>query len=419
MSSCDVGDGNMGKRRQMEIPLQQNFTDTLPLDSMPKGPNTSVFRTHEQKGPPWPLRQYLREMFEVTLGLGITVLATLFIPRNWAASELIFCAFFLIVFAIAIRYRAATAYSASVLAAASYSLLLWQHPALYAPFDIRYVFFEAFLLLSSGVCIHTMLRAQRQRFIAAEQQQVQRDAILQENSHKYQTALMINEELEGQIAGQTTTVITISDKLAQLWKLKGDARYTAILDMVMHVLEAQSCVLYVQGKGEMHFYACQPEGAYYAPTLNLDDPLISSVLRLRRVRTVRDVLAQEKAVSRTVAVMAGPLVDQYGQVVGMVIIDTLPLLKFTPGAVHLFSSLLQLASLALQTAWPEGETDQYAYQSSLSLSPAERSTSTGPHTPLPEVDIGEDKNRSVLSLYPTEHTTAVRHTLMGGANHAK
>src|SRR6266566_1783877 len=345
----------MGKKRQMEIPLQQNFIDTLPIDRLPKRPNTSVSRAHEQKKNPWPFWQYLREMFEVTLGLGITVIVTLFIPSNWAASELIFCAFFLVVFAIAVRYRAATAYSASVLAAVSYSLLLWQRPALYAPFDIRSMFIKAFLLLASGVFMNDMLRAQRQRFITAEQQQAQKDAILQETTRNYQTALTINAELERQIAGQTTTVTTISDTMVQLWKLKGNERYTAILDTVMHALEAQSCVLYLRRKGEMHFYACQPAGAYtYTPTLNLDDPLISSVLRQRQVRTIRDVLAQERTVSQKIAVMAGPLLDQHERVVGMVIIDTLPILKFTPAAVRLFSSLLQLASLALQTVLPEG-----------------------------------------------------------------
>jgi hypothetical protein len=387
----------------MVMPLQQSFRDPLP-----KEPNISVSRAHEQKENLWPFSQYLREIFEVTLGLGITVIASWFIPGNWAPSVLIFCAFFLVVFAIAVRYRRATAYSGSVLAAVSYSLLLWQRPEVYAPFDMRYMFIEAFLLLTSGVFMNDLLRAQRRRFITAEQQQVRKDAILQATAHKYQTAVTINAELEQQIAGQTTTVTTIIDKMAQLWKLKGDERYTAILDTVMHVLEAQSCVLYLQRRGEMHFYACQPAGAYtYAPALNLDDPLISSVMRQRQVCTIRDVLTQGQAVSQKVAVMAGPLLDDHEQVVGMVIIDNMPMLKFTPAAVRLFSSILHMASLVLQIALPEGETDQNAYRSSISLHPAEHSISAGPHTPIPDVDISEEEYRSLVSFYPTEHIIPV------------
>ncbi len=387
----------------MEMPLQQSFRDPLP-----KEPNTSVSRAHEQKENLWPFSQYLREIFEVTLGLGITVIASWFIPGNWAPSVLIFCAFFLVVFAIAVRYRRATAYSGSVLAAVSYSLLLWQRPEVYAPFGIRYMFIGAFLLLTSGVFMNDLLRAQRRRFIIAEQQQARKDAILQATAHKYQTAVTINAELERQIAGQTTTVTTIIDKMAQLWKLKGDKRYTAILDTVMHVLEAQSCVLYLQRRGEMHFYACQPAGAYtYVPALNLDDPLISSVMRQRQVCTIRDVLAQGQTVSQKVAVMAGPLLDDHKQVVGIVIIDNIPMLKFTPAAVRLFSSILHMASLVLQIALPKGETDQNAYRSSISLYPEEHGISAGPHTPIPDVDISEEEYRSLVSFYPTEHIIPV------------
>lgn len=382
----------MGKKRQVEIPLQQNLTYTLS-----KEPNTSLSGAHEQKEIPGPFSQYLREMVEVTLGLGITVIASWFIPGNWAPSELIFWAFFLVVFAIAVRYRAATAYSASVLVAVSYSLVRWQHPEFYAPFDIRSLFIEAFLLLTGGVLMNDLLRVQRRRFTSDGQQQVQKDVILQETIRRYQTALTINAELERQIAGQTTTVTTISDKMAHLWKLKGDEQYTAILDTVRHALEAQSCVLYLQRKGEMHFFACQPAGAHtYSPTLNLDDPLISSVLRQHQVRTIRDVLAQEQAVSQKVAVMAGPLLDHHEQVVGMVIIDNIAMLKFTPSAVRLFSSILQMASLALQTALPRVETDQ-----------AEHGISAGPHTPLPDVDNDKDEYRSLISFYQTEHLMPV------------
>jgi len=177
---------------------------------------------------------------------------------------------------------------------------------------------------------------------------------------------------------------------------------------VMHALEAQSCVLYLQRKGEMHFHACQPAGAYtYASILNLDDPLISSVIRQRQVRTIRDVLAQEKTVSQKVAMMAGPLLDQHEQVVGIVIIDNIPMLKFTPGAVRLFSSILHMSSLVLQTALSKEETDQNAYRSLISPYPNEHSMSDGPHTPIPEVDISEEEYRSLISFYQTEHIIPV------------
>src|SRR5207245_7440200 len=116
-----------------------------------------------------------------------------------------------------------------------------------------------------------------------------------------------------------------------------------ILDTVMHVLEAQSCVLYLQRRGEMHFYACQPAGAYtYVPALNLDDPLISSVMRQRQVCTIRDVLAQGQTVSQKVAVMAGPLLDDHKQVGELVVVDYISMIKITSAGVRLFTSIVHI-----------------------------------------------------------------------------
>ncbi|MBA2286928.1 MAG: GAF domain-containing protein [Ktedonobacteraceae bacterium] len=360
------------KECQTEIPLQQDFIDMFPQES-----HNSVSRVHTPQEKPRSFLHYLREMFEVILGLGVTVLATMFVPGNWVPSELIFCVFFLLVFALAIRYRPFTAYSGSLLAGVSYTVLFWQRPELYAPSGILSVLIRAFLLLICGVLTNDLLRSQHRLFIMAEQKRVGLEAELQETRHKYQTALTINTELEQQIAGQTTTVITISDRMAQLWKLKGHKRYTALLDTIMHTLGAQSCVLYLHLKGKMILYTCQPAGAHnYSPILNQDDLLISGVIRQRRVCTIRDVLTQEQVVSQQVAVMAGPLFDDRGHITGIVIIDSIPMLKFTPGAVRLFSSILQMASLIPQVTVFEEENDQ-------------------------------DMRRSLVSFVPTQHTIPV------------
>jgi hypothetical protein len=72
------------------------------------------------------------------------------------------------------------------------------------------------------------------------------------------------------------------------------------------------------------------------------------------------VLADEKAVARDMPVMVGPLLDGVGQIRGIVVIESLPLLKFTPSSIRLFSSILLLASIALQASFltQENDTDE-------------------------------------------------------------
>jgi hypothetical protein len=305
--------------------------------------------------------QYLREMFEVVVGLGIIGGISFFLPATIAWQNISFAAFFLLIFAIAVRYRPVTAYSAGLLAAVSYSLLIWQHDGYSIQFDSPITYIEPFVLFFSSVVMSTLFQAQRQRMITAERLCAHVDEELREAMQHYQTALAINKELESQVVGQTVSIAIISDKLANLWKFDGDDRYRAILDVAVQAIEAQSCSLYVLCDGQLRFCVSQPEkkGEQYAQTLDPTDPLISKVLLQRKVCSVQDLLIERGGiVPQTVAVMAGPLIDPDGQVVGIVTVDTMPLLKFNQTAVRLFRSILSIASMTLQPASPPAQTDE-------------------------------------------------------------
>jgi hypothetical protein len=307
----------------------------------------------------WRQLHRLRQMFEVTLGLGVVLAASWYAPGAWIISHLIFCAVFLIVFATAIRYHTLAAYYASLLAALMYGLLLWWRPELHTQFSVPHMVFESSLLCVGGILASDLLRAQRRRFSMLERRCAQTEERLQKTTRRYQTLLEVNAGLEQQVSGQPASMATISGKMVQLWQLSGKERYSAVLDMIMHAIEAQSCALYLQYNDLMQLCVGNSIDTYaHATVLRLDDPLISRVVQLRRVCTVRDSLAEEKVLSQDVAVMAGPLFDSDEQIMGMVVVDSMPLLKFTPGTVQLFSALLQIASIALQTVATGSDTDQ-------------------------------------------------------------
>ena len=307
----------------------------------------------------WRQLHRLRQMFEVTLGLGIVLAASRYAPGTWISSHLIFCTVFLIVFATAIRYHTMAAYYASLLTAVMYGFLLWWRPELHVQFSFPHIMFESSLLCVGGILASDLLRAQRRRFSMLERRYAQTKERLQKTTRSYQTLLEVNARLEQQVAGQPVSVATISEKMGQLWQLNGKERYSAVLDMIMHAIEAHSCALYLQYNDLMQLCVDYSIDTYtHATVLRLDDPLISRVVQLRRVCTVRDSLVEEKMLSQDVAVMAGPLFDSDEQIMGMVVVDSMPLLKFTPGTVQLFSSLLQIASIALQTVVTGSDTGQ-------------------------------------------------------------
>ncbi len=182
---------------------------------------------------------------------------------------------------------------------------------------------------------------------------------LQKTIRRYQTALEVNLELERQVSGQPASIATISDQMMHLWQLDGKERYFAVLELLMHAIDAQSCALYLRRNGLMQLCASRSiDESAHLIILNLDDPLIRRVILHHQVSTVRDSLCSSESVSQKTALMAGPLFDRSKRVVGIVVLDSMPLLKFTPSAVRLFSSLLQMASISLQTEGSGSDTER-------------------------------------------------------------
>ncbi len=332
---------------QLEI-MHQQRKDATHSEQKPRNETSSWRKVRSSFG------NATHEILEVALVLGIVSIAALFSPYTWLQSNIIFCAFFLVVFLIAIRYRRVTAYIAAFLAAGSYSVLLWKLSQWHLSFSTLHSLIEPLLLFTSGIFVSEMLNTQRTRLQVAEEQHVQKEELLQEMKQSYEAIEVRNAELEGQRDGQTHSNDSISEKMLRLWELRGQEQYNAILDIVMKAVEAESCTLYMLRHGHMTLCASQQKAiSEYTSTahlvLDINEALISRTIERRQVCTIRDTLTHEPTTKRTATIMAGPLVDCHDHIIGVVVVDNIPLLKFSPTAVRLFGSILHMTSIALQT----------------------------------------------------------------------
>ncbi len=309
----------------------------------------------------------VREMVEALCGLGAVLGLSWWMPASWRPSHLVFCAFFLLVFALAVRYQPLVAYSAGSLAAVAYGLLLWLHPATRPA--LLYLALEPFLILLTGVCSSDILRWQRLRLVALERKYAHARETLHQAQAQCRQLALARDALERQVSGLPTSLVTISEKLAQLWMLEEKPRFAVLAELLTAALEAYSCACYVW-EGDLLRLCAERiiEGSAHAPVLDAENPLVKRVIALRQACTVYDILADEGTLQAEVPVMAGPLLNRAGELMGVVVINGMPLLKFTPGAARLFGSLLQLYSLSLQTAIP-AMPGQSPTTSALSLDP--------------------------------------------------
>jgi hypothetical protein len=287
-----------------------------------------------------------RELVEALCGLGGVLVSGWWIPLSWR--PLIFCAFFLLVFAVAVRYRTFVAYSTAVGAALAYGLLLRLHPAPQSTF--LSLALEAFVLLLTGIGTSDILRWQRLRLLALEQTHACTHQALQEVQEQYRQLEQARDALQRQIREMPVSLVTLSEQLAQWWLLTGSQHFSALVDVLVSVLEVRSCACYMQEGNILRLCAEHMIGdSAHAPVLDTDDPLIKRVLDRRQVSTVCDRVGPGE-VAAGVAVMAGPLLNPAGELVGLVVIDCMPLLNLTCGTARLFGALLQIFACSLHAS---------------------------------------------------------------------
>lgn len=303
------------------------------------------------------------ELIEAGLGVGGILGVSWWIPSGWQPSHLVFCALFLVVFAVAVRSGTLVAYTTSVLAAFGYGVLLWLRPELRQWPISFYLGLEPFLLLLGGIGSSDLLRWQRQKLARLEQQCTELEDILGQTQQRYQEIVTLHEEQDRQIAGQHISLITLSEQLAMLARLPEQDRLDKLVEVLTSAIEAQNCAVYLRRDGEWRLAAEQTGNCVgHAAVLPTSDPVIKQVLRQRTVCTVRDVLKdvggaegvgsaeRAKGVQATMqgtAVLAGPLLNHFDELVGVVTLDNLPLLKFNQGSVRLFRALLEIIAKTL------------------------------------------------------------------------
>lgn len=301
-------------------------------------------------------RSFIKECIEILVGVGIVVGLGWFIPLSWEPSQILFCALFLIVCAIAVRYRAMSGYLSGLLAASCFLGEIWvRSEGSFAAITALPMLVEAFLLFASGIFVSDLFHVQRRRCVALEQKCTALEETVQKVQQRYQHSVKINEALEREASGQPFSVATISEQMTQLWNYHGGERRNAITRMIAQALYTQSCALYVQN-GEHFTLAAycgsQSEDNVYAEpavpiVLEPDHPLLRGVLQRLQVCTIRDVFFAEQP-HKDAGIMMGPLLNQKQDLLGVVLIHDMPLLKFTPGALKLFTALLHLSSIALE-----------------------------------------------------------------------
>lgn len=331
-------------------------------------PNGSALRRsgrHQGRG-------RLIQFVEAFLGVVVVTVAGLAIPGQWGLLHLQPHPLWIVVLAIAIRYGAPAGYAGGAMAALSYGLLFWLRPEArlepVAPYDLldpllliarlqplaTHDLIQPFLLFAGGAIVSEVRSAQWQRQAGAEDRYSQASEALNELTQRHRVTVEVKAELEKEVALQSTSLATLYEMAKKLQTRRVNEVYPAILDIVVNIVEAQACALYLPGDGQLHLQDGRPETWLSRPqTVNPDAGLIGRAIREDQVVTIRDRLLEigPTALGHEPVLMAGPLRGLNEGLAGVVVVERIAFLKFTPSRIRLFGMILEWASAALQNAF--------------------------------------------------------------------
>ena len=262
----------------------------------------------------------------------------------------------LVIVFVAARYGAVPGYAVGALSALVYLALVALQGgfsfALDAP-GVQVVSNPVLFLVVGGALGE--LRESHKRAhkrLAAKYDEVEAD--LQDLAQRYLAAIELARELERRVVSQTSTVMTLYQAAKGLEYLDVRELSPSVLELTANFIEADACALYLHQDGKFLLEAARPANADLDRPEELDTTggLPAIVLRDKRTATVRDVLAEATPaqLSGERLLMATPLLSEDREVMGILTVEKIPFLRFTPAAVRLFALLGDWASSAFQRA---------------------------------------------------------------------
>lgn len=289
------------------------------------------------------------EVLEAILGVLGVVVGDLLIPPSWGLAHLDLYVLWVVVLAIAARYGAPSGYVAGFLAAIAYQFLFVSGIDPNQPL-YPHILMQSLLLFTAGVLVSEAVRARKRQMARLNRKLARTNDTMRLLSERLDTTLAVRAELERRIAIQPISTALVCEYAAKLANARGSAIGPIILELLTVMLDMERGAIYLIGPGQPPKFVLQsglPARVNDRPlTLH---PLVGISARAvaeRRVITVHDQRAT--AYGDAEALIAGPLLDETGEVMGLIIIEQMPFASFTPAAIHLFARILVWAAASFR-----------------------------------------------------------------------
>lgn len=303
---------------------------------------------------PHPIRARVRvtPLAECCLGFAlIVVINLLFFPKTPGFLQVNPHPFWLVVTLCAVRYGFGMGLFSGIIAGGLLlAFRLWATPGIEFIDAILPAFWSpSLLMLLGGVGLGVFTQAHLDATSEARQRIDALEDSLQKANARFATLTSAKQELDTRIYTQQDTITTLYEAAQQLRSLEEKAICPTVLELARRFLGVDAASLYLLGNTGLRLQASiGNEGALAPETLPMNAGIVGEVIRQRRTLTLRERLDSAKD---TDPVLVAPVLASGGQdIMGVLVIQTLPFAKFHPGTIRMASLLADWCGTALGNA---------------------------------------------------------------------
>jgi GGDEF domain-containing protein len=208
-----------------------------------------------------------------------------------------------------------------------------------------------FLLGLTGFILGAVREERRQETRVLEARVAELEHELAEQAVRFMAAAETKHELERRVAEETASLSALYDAMRSLDALDVDRLYPAVLGTVRRLLQADACQVYLVDGGALRLRAAEGPPPSRAE-LPVNEGLTGLAVQRGRPASVRDLahVTSLDDLREAPLLMAAPVLDREGALLGCLTVSRLPFLKLTPAALDRLGLVADWAGRALANA---------------------------------------------------------------------
>lgn len=216
--------------------------------------------------------------------------------------------------------------------------------------DEPFILVETALFIFVGLLLGYMQSNYQRKVNELQREQQNHEKLYRELNERYEIAEYLKTNCEKKILTQATSLVELYGDAKNMQVLSEKILYGEILRLVEKYVEAEECSLYIFKDNSFHLIKCagyeDNEEGPLEVILETDAPYDIVFESRKALSLSRD--EYKESITSKIPVYIGPILNEEGEVIGLINVNNIGMLKFNSLSFKIFSLICEWSSMAIQ-----------------------------------------------------------------------